>query len=236
MRVCLLASRVINVFHTHTTRPIAVRNLLRASSESPWIVPRAVPCIYSMQETMNPRNRSNSEKNDDDTREIVLQLYGDNTTHPEKLKKISSGDPFIFTRRGVLGLFGMADGHPTWTPAWTRMRREVPLFYIVRDQLVMQTKEESPASMAVFLNSRAKIEQLRHDSVHELHDNSVIVVCYQALTPDSTRHWHTLFTVTYRYRQENPFVIDHEQKPGQETPGKEESSRPKTKNVKYEIL
>ena len=169
-------------------------------------------------------NRNNSEKNDD-TREIVLQLYGGITTHPKKPKTISSRDPFPFTRRGVLRLCGIADGHPTWTPAWTRMSREVPLFWIVGDELVTQTEERSPASVAVFLNSRAKIEPLPYDSVHKLHDNSVIVVCYAAQTPDSTRHWHTLFTVTYRYRQENPFVTDHAQKPGQETPSKEEDSK-----------
>ena len=214
MRVCLLASRVI-MFHTHTTRPIAVRNLLRASSESPWIVPKAVPCIYSMQETMNNGNSRNSEKNDDDTREIVLQLYGGITTHPEKLKTISSREPFPFTRRGVLRLCGIADGHPTWTPAWTRMSREVPLFWIVKDELLMQSEDSSPASMAVYLNSGAKIEKLGYDSVHVLHDKSVITVCFAALTLDSERQWHPLFTVTYRYI--NQFLIAYTPKLDEKT-------------------
>jgi hypothetical protein len=210
------------MFHTHTTRPIAVRNLLRASSESPWIVPRAVPCIYSMQETMKTRNRSNREKNDD-TREIVLQLHGGNTTHPEKLKKISCMEAFPFTRTGVLSLCGIADGHPTWTRAWTRMSRAVPLFWIFSDQLHMQTEKLSPPSMAVYLNSGAKREKLGYESVHVLHDKSVITVCFAALTLDSERQWHPLFTVTYRYI--NQFLIAHTLKLGEKTPREEEDSK-----------
>jgi hypothetical protein len=168
-----------------------------------------------MQETMNNGNSSNRERNDD-TREIVLQLYGGITTHPKKLKRISSREPFPFTRRGVLSLCDIADGHPTWTPAWTRMSREVPLFWIVKDELLMQSEDSSPASMAVYLNSGAKIEKLGYDSVHVLHDKSVITVCFAALTLDSKTQWHTLFTVTYRC---------HTPKLGEKTPGEEEDSK-----------